>query len=230
MSGGISMWKEAHIKKSENILVICTPEYYQDDNGALMEGKRSKIGVDRRLLRDIHYGTESDRLIPVLLDKYKNTRNCIPSFVQASPLHFWPSKKQDLLYCLARMAKYQLPEVMEKRVIKSIVIQVPKLPRQRQVAPCSQKTHTQSRDSKSHTTSHDRKSHTTSHDRKTKSHERKVHTMSHDRKSHGQSHDLKDTRSLSTTRTIIDTSKTPQKKKFFGIALPKLKKGHKSQS
>lgn len=127
--GGMDLWKEAHIRKSENILVICTPEYFQDDEMALMQQKDSKIAVDRKLLRSIAYSSSQDRLIPVLLDAYKNVRNCIPSFVQTSQLHFWPSKKQDLMFYLARQSKYKLPEVLEKKVVKPIVIRVPPRPR-----------------------------------------------------------------------------------------------------
>lgn len=127
--GGVDLWKEAHIKKCENILVICTPEYYQDDDRALMKREQSRVEVDRKMLRSIAYSNECDRLIPVMLDnKHKNLRDCLPSFVRASPLHFWPSKEKDLLYCLARMAKYQLPVIQphERKVLKPIVIQVPR--------------------------------------------------------------------------------------------------------
>ena len=124
--GGVDLWKERHIRKSENILVICTPEYFQDDDMALMENKDSKIAVDRKLLRTIAYSNSQDRLVPVLLDVYKNVRrNCIPSFVQASQLHFWPSKKEDLMFYLAKQSKYKLPEVLEKKVVQPIMIQVP---------------------------------------------------------------------------------------------------------
>ena len=167
--GGVDLWKEAHIRKSENILVICTPEYFQDDEMALMEQKDSKIAVDRKLLRSIAYSSGQDRLLPVVLDEYKNVRNCIPSFVQASQLHFWPSKKQDLMFCLARQSKYKLPEVLEKKVVQPIVIRVPPRPirvvqqriqpqppmRERNsVKPCIVETKeppkTQSKSSKSH--------------------------------------------------------------------------------
>lgn len=125
--GGINFWKEAHIRKAETILVICTPEYYEDDENALMERGSSKIEVDRKLLRSIAYSNKCDRLIPVLLDEYKNVRNCIPTFVQPFAPHFWPSKKQDLMFSIARVAKFQLPEIPdhEKKVLKPIVIQIP---------------------------------------------------------------------------------------------------------
>ena len=200
MCGGISMWKEAHIKRAENILVICTPEYYQDYERALMEGRSSRIEVDRRLLHAIHYSTENDRLIPVLLDEYKNTRNCIPSFVQASPLHFWPSKKKDLIYCLKRMAKYQLPEITEKRELTPIVIQIPRrreIPSQPQMSSCDRKTHTQS---------HDRKSH----DKKGGKSVTKTRTKEPSKTPHAQSHD----------KNSI---------KLFGLSLPGLRKRQKSQ-
>ena len=142
--GGVNLWKEAHISKSETILVICTPEFYQDDEKALMERERSKIEVDRKMLRSIAYSNKCDRLIPVLLDEYKNVRNCIPTFLQPFALHFWPSKKQDLMYCIGRVAKYQLPEIPahEKKVLKPIVIQVPRrkeLPKPVQIQPAEGK-------------------------------------------------------------------------------------------
>ena len=138
--GGINLWKEKHIRKAETILVICTPEYFEDDENALMERGHSKIEVDRKLLRDISYSPRSDRLIPVLLDQFKNVRNCVPTFVQQFALHFWPSKKLDLQYSIAKMAKYQLPEIPahKKRVLKPTVIQVPprkEPPRPTQVQP-----------------------------------------------------------------------------------------------
>ena len=126
--GGVSLWKEKHIRKAETILVICTPEYFEDDENATMKGGYSKIEVDRKLLRSIAYSCECDRLIPVLLDEFKNMRNCIPIFVHPFALHFWPSKKQDLLFSIAKMAKYQLPEIPahERKVLKPIVIKVPR--------------------------------------------------------------------------------------------------------
>ena len=88
-----------------------------------MERGHSKIEVDRKLLQSIAYSNRRDQLIPVLLDEYMNVRNCIPTFIQPFALHFWPSKKQDLVYAIAKMAKYQLPEIPdhEKKVLKSIV-------------------------------------------------------------------------------------------------------------
>ena len=126
--GGLSLWQEKHIRKAETILVICTPEYFEDDENALMDRGTSKIPVDRKLLRSIAYSNKSERLIPVLLDEFKNVRNCIPSFVQPFALHFWPSKDEDLKFAIAKMAKYQLPEIPphEIKVVKSIVIQVPR--------------------------------------------------------------------------------------------------------
>ena len=126
--GGLDMWKEAHIRRAENILVICTPEYYQDDYRALMENKRSRIAVDRKLLRAITYSDRHDRLIPVLLDEYKNVGNCIPLFMQEFPLRFWPSETEDLMFCLARKAKFQLAEVRQTREVKSHVITIPPRP------------------------------------------------------------------------------------------------------
>lgn len=136
--GGINLWKEKHIRKAETILVICTPEYFEDDENALMDRGDSKIPVDRKLLRSIAYSNKSERLIPVLLDEFKNVRNCIPSFVQPFALHFWPSKDQDLMFSIAKMAKYQLPEIPahERKVLKPIVIPVSQrkeLPRPTQV-------------------------------------------------------------------------------------------------
>ena len=138
--GGIDIWKEVHIRKAETILVICTPAYYEDDERALMKGEISKIAVDRKLLRSIAYSNKCDRLIPVLLDEYKNVRHCIPTFVQPFAPHFWPSKKQDLMFSIAKMAKFELPKIpdYEKIVLKPIVIKVPRrkeLPKPTQVQP-----------------------------------------------------------------------------------------------
>ena len=126
--GGLGLWQEKHIRKAETILVICTPEYFEDDEKALMDRDASKIPVDRKLLRSIAYGNRSERLIPVLLDEFNNVRNCIPKFVQPFALHFWPSKDEDLMFAIAKMAKYQLPEIPahEREVLKPIIIQVPR--------------------------------------------------------------------------------------------------------
>ena len=116
------------IRKAETILVICTPDYFQDDENALMDRGTSRIEVDRKLLRSVAYSSKCNRLIPVLLDEHKNVRNCIPMFVQQFAPHFWPSKKQDLIYCIAGKSKFQLPEIPahEKKVVKPIVIQIPR--------------------------------------------------------------------------------------------------------
>ena len=142
--GGLCLWQEKHIRKAETILVICTPEYFEDDENALMKGSDSKIPVDRKLLRSISIGNRSERLIPVLLDEFKNVRNCIPTFVQPFALHFWPSKDKDLMLAIAKKPKYQLPEIPpdEIKVVESLVIQVPRrreLPRPFQVQVADRK-------------------------------------------------------------------------------------------
>lgn len=135
--GGLDLWKEKHIRQSDNVLVVCTPEYFQEDEYVVMEKKHSKIEVDSRLLRKIAYSNESNRLMAIQMDEYKNERDCVPQFAQAMTLHYWPSQKEDFLFCLARMAKHQLPEIREKKVLKPITIRIPqtKTPKSHQPPP-----------------------------------------------------------------------------------------------
>ena len=117
--------------------MVCTPEYFQEDECMVMEKKHSMIEVDSWLLQKIAYSNESDQLIAIQMDKYKNERNCVPQFAQAMTLHYWPSQKEGFLFCLARMARHQLPEIREKKVLTPITIHIPqaKAPKSHQPTP-----------------------------------------------------------------------------------------------
>lgn len=122
--GGLDFWKEECIRKSEDIVVVCTPEYLQEDKRR-NEGKRrnTKIEVDSRLLREIAYSSEHHRLIPVMLDQYKVCKmSNMPMWLQSAPVYKWPSSEEDLLFCLAKQSKFVIPPPTKRKVLKPIVI------------------------------------------------------------------------------------------------------------
>lgn len=128
--GGPVMWKESCIKKSKNILVVCTPEYFKEDSKATDGTSKSvsKIEVDSRLLRQLAYSRNNiERIIPVILDSKKPTRSQIPLWLQPLVAHSWPSGEADLVLCLEGLPKYVLPKVepSRRKVIKPIVINFP---------------------------------------------------------------------------------------------------------
>ena len=121
-------WKEACIKKSKNIIVICTPEYYKEDSKAIDCARRgSKIELDSRLLRQIAYSSDNSRIIPVFLDARRPSVNQIPMWLQPLLTHSWPSGENNLLLCLEGKPRYILPKVdpSKRKVIKPIVIGFP---------------------------------------------------------------------------------------------------------
>ena len=123
-------WKEVCIKRSKNILVVCTPEYYKEDCKATDNSRRrsvSKIEVESRLLRQLAYSQESSRIIPVVLDARKPSRSQIPLWLMPMVTHTWPSGQADLDLCLRGLPRYVLPKVdlSKKKVIRPIVIDFP---------------------------------------------------------------------------------------------------------
>lgn len=123
-------WKEACIKRSKNILVVCTPEYFREDGKATDDSKRrsvSKIEVDSRLLRQLAYSRDCSRLVPVVLDARKPARNQLPVWLLPLVMHSWPSGQADLDLCLRDLPRYVLPKVdpSKKKVIRPIVINFP---------------------------------------------------------------------------------------------------------
>ena len=214
--GGLDLWKESCIRRAENILVICTPEYFREDERALMENKNSRIEVDRKMLRAITYSSDHDRLIPVKMDEYRSSVDCVPSFVQALPLHFWPSKERDLLHCLAREAPFKLEEVRVKKVLTPTVIRIPQrkeLPNRRVIQqparpkqlPTKTMSHAQSHDKKGSKESSKYMSHDKKESSKSMSHDKKESSksMSHDKKgpSKTMSHDKKGSKESSKTQS-----------------------------
>ena len=136
--GSPTAWKEACIKRSKNIVVVLTPEYFREDAKAVECGRRgqqqrSKLEVDSRLLRQLAYSGESSRIVPVVLDARKPTRNQIPLFLMPMAMHSWPSGQADLDLCLRDMPRYVLPRVdpSKRKVIKPIVIDFPDARRHR---------------------------------------------------------------------------------------------------
>lgn len=127
--GGVVNWKEACIKRSRNIIVVCTPEYYKEDCKSTDETRKdvSKIEVDSRLLRQLAYSRDNDRIIPVFLDARKPTRNQVPVWLQSLCKHSWPSGQEDLDLCLRGLPRFVLPKVdpSKRKVIKPIVIDFP---------------------------------------------------------------------------------------------------------
>jgi len=130
--GGVVTWKEACIRKSKNIIVVCTPEYYKEDSKALEGSKqssKSKIEVDSMYLRQIVFNRSSSqkKIIPVVLDTKKPASNQIPMWLQPMVRHSWPSGERDLVLCLQGQPRFYLPKVdpRKKKVIKPIVISFP---------------------------------------------------------------------------------------------------------
>lgn len=128
--GGVVLWKEACIKRSKNIIVICTPEYYREDCKAIegmKKSTRSKIEVDSSYLRQLVFNRSNARVIPIVLDARKPSANQIPMWLQPLMRYSWPSGERDLVLCLEGLPRYILPKVDPKRrkVIKPIIIDYP---------------------------------------------------------------------------------------------------------
>lgn len=129
--GGLNGWKEYHIQRAENILVVCTPKYLEEDTILSSPELRQRItnsplDVDSKLLRDVAYGPKHERLIPLVLDRDRNQlRNCIPIWL-SSPAHLWPSGRNRLIRCIEGIPEYQLPEPPKQRIVlKPQVIDFP---------------------------------------------------------------------------------------------------------
>ncbi len=124
--GDIGLWKEACIKKSKNIIVICTPEYFIEDSKAFNDSKKShsKLEIDGRLLRQIAYSKQNDRITPVVLDSKRPSRNEVPFWLAPLVTYSWPSGQENLVLCLDGQPRYKLPKV-DRIVIKPIVINFP---------------------------------------------------------------------------------------------------------
>ena len=122
------MWKEACIKKSKHILVICTPEYCNDDVRRINNRKSdSKLDVDSSLIKQLAYGGESNRIIPVILEAKKPGRCQIPSYLAPLVTYSFPSGETNLLHCLDNVPRYVLPKFdpSKRRVLKPKVIDYP---------------------------------------------------------------------------------------------------------
>lgn len=135
--GGINNWKESCIQRSENIVVVCTPNYYREDckwpsnnrgQGLDLPSRSSKIQVDSHLLRQLAFSvSERERLIPITLD-YKNSTDCVPIWVRSAPCFQFPGGKTDFLYCLKRVPLLAVREIDPTEIIdiKPTVIGPPK--------------------------------------------------------------------------------------------------------
>lgn len=136
--GGVNNWKEFYIQKCENIVVVCTPSYCNEDSkwisnshrpqGMATTSKPSKIEVDSRLLRQLAYSaSERERLMPILLD-CKNETDCVPIWLQSAQMHRFPSGKIDFLYCLKREPRFVVDDIDPSEIIeiKPKVIKFPK--------------------------------------------------------------------------------------------------------
>lgn len=127
--GGIDRWKERCIEKAENIIVVCTPKYYNEDqmlSDPNTRVQRPQINVDSVLLRGIAFSHNRSRLIPVLLDRNREL-DCVPTWIAAFTTHHWPAGKEDLLYCIADVPKYQAPEPVERIVLRPREINFPEV-------------------------------------------------------------------------------------------------------
>lgn len=94
-----------------NIVVVCTPQYFNEDQQLVAQpGYRSKISVDRKLIRDIFF-KDDKRIICVGLDQDgPNYKCCIPDLYASRPFYKYPSQVTELLYCVSDIPRYQTPE------------------------------------------------------------------------------------------------------------------------
>lgn len=135
--GGVANWKEACIKRSKNILVVCTPEYFAEDardSEDPAHKSTSRIAVDCHLLRQLAYGGEDSRIIPVMLDCCRPSGSCeVPMWLQPLVRHSWPSGQRDLDLCLRDQPRYVLkkPDPSQRIEIKPIVIDFPRARRRK---------------------------------------------------------------------------------------------------
>ena len=129
-SGGLTRWKESCIHSADNIVVVCSPKYYREDeelsNVYAPRRKLSKrhVAVDTHLLRDIAYSGGCGRLIPVVVGR-DDPRTCTPLWLQSHVIHRWPHDKVDLLRFITGTPKYELPPVVKKIDLKPLVINFP---------------------------------------------------------------------------------------------------------
>lgn len=126
LCGGLDRWKEMCINKSEDIIIICTQAYFNEDKkGSGSRRENTKIEVDSRLLRQIAYSADHGRLIPVMLDQFKfklRKNSTIPPWLQAASVYKWPSCERELLFCLAKQPQFVLPAPTKKKELRPIVI------------------------------------------------------------------------------------------------------------
>lgn len=128
--GGLDCWKERCISEAENVLVVCTPQYFDEDcmlsNPDLRQRiTKSPLEVDCKLLRTVAYGRSSERLIPIILDRDRpQARSCLPIWMFSPPL-FWPSGRNSLIRCIEGTPEYTIPEPRERIVIKPVIIDFP---------------------------------------------------------------------------------------------------------
>ena len=128
--GGLDCWKERCILEAENILVVCTPQYFDEDcmlsNPDLRQRiTKSPLEVDCKLLRTVAYGRSSERLIPIILDRDRpQARSCLPIWMFSPPL-FWPSDCNRLIRCIEGIPEYTIPEPRERIEIKPQIIDFP---------------------------------------------------------------------------------------------------------
>lgn len=128
--GGVVLWKEVCIRKSKNIVVICTPEYYKEDCKAIdgtKKSTRSKIGVDSQYLRQLVFSPDNCRIVPVILDARKPSLSQFPMWIEPLVKYSWPSCERDLVLCLEDLPRYILPKAdpKKRKIIKPIVINCP---------------------------------------------------------------------------------------------------------
>ena len=126
---GINRWKEWCIQQAENIVVVCSPKYYKEDNQLAnptlsRKLKKPQIEVDCHLLREVAYSSHGDRLIPVVIDG-DQPNNCVPIWLRSLMGYRWPSEKEDLVYCISGVPKYRSPPVVERIVLAPKEINFP---------------------------------------------------------------------------------------------------------
>ena len=129
-------FKMAATQKAHNLIVLCSPRYYEEDKKLLTWAQNSSrssytkpplIAIDQKLLRNIFFKPGEDkRIICVVLDQDSEQRiRHVPSTYRSRPVYSFPSETEDLLQCIADVPKYSAPPPTRQRVITSTRIDYP---------------------------------------------------------------------------------------------------------
>lgn len=128
-SGGLTRWKESCIQVAENIVVVCSPNYYREDlelsdYNRMCRVSELHVAVDTHLLRPLAYTRSGERLIPVVMGE-DDPEVCTPIWLWSHLIHRWPIDKRDLLRFIAGIPKFKLPPIVERITLRPTIIDFP---------------------------------------------------------------------------------------------------------